>query len=78
MEPYQLEYATAITDVEDLFALSGVGQQNRYKRVHFTYGNGQQSFVDVAVTGDWVKAAVDAVDKHAEELLALTRSSSAE
>lgn len=77
-EQYQLEYADSIDKVEDLYALSGIGSNNRVKRVYFTYGKDKQSWVDVPVQGDWVKAAVDAVDKHAEELLALTGSTSQE
>lgn len=77
-EQYQLEHATAIVKVEDLYQLSGIGSNNRVKRVYFTYGDGEQSYVDVSVTGDWVKSAAEAVDKHAEELLALMGSSGQE
>jgi hypothetical protein len=66
-----MQPAWSITTIEDTFGAAGPGGVSRIKRVNFTYDGSQSSYVDVPLTPDWVKVAVDAVAKHAQELMAL-------
>jgi len=68
--------AWRITTIEDTFGAATPGGVTRIKRVNFTYGAGQTSYVDVPLTGDWKTVAVQKVAEHAADLLALTGTSS--
>ena len=76
--PESQEPDWTITGTEDTFGPIGPGGALRMKRVKFVTRDGQESYVDVPMTGDWRTAAIKAVAKHAEELLGFVGVTSAD